>query len=60
MEFKKEIYQEYDNYIVYNIYKIVGDKRKFLYRTTESKIKDKYRSRTSSTNKEDLILRKEI
>lgn len=60
MEFKKEIYQEYDNYIVYNIYKIVGDKRKFLYRTTESKIKDKYHSRTSSTNKEDLILRKEI
>lgn len=60
MEFKKETYQEYDNYIVYNIYKIVGGKRKFLYRTTESKIKDKYRSRTSSTNKEDLILRKEI
>lgn len=32
----REVYQEYDRYIVYNVYNEDG---KFLYRETESKIK---------------------
>jgi len=34
----KEIYQEYDNFIVYNVY---NQDKEFLYRETESKIKTK-------------------
>lgn len=34
----REVYQEYDKYIVYNVY---DQDKKFLYRETESKIKTK-------------------
>lgn len=34
----KEIYQEYDNFIVYNVY---NQDKEFLYRETKSKIKTK-------------------
>ncbi|MEI3507868.1 MAG: hypothetical protein V8R01_01845 [Bacilli bacterium] len=40
---EKELYQEYDNFIVYNIFSIDNNgNRKFLYRTTEHKMKTKY------------------
>ena len=34
----REIYQEYDRYIVYNVY---NQDKEFLYRETKSKIKSK-------------------
>lgn len=46
MEYERELYQEYEDFIVYDIYKIKnnGDSKikKFLYRTTEDKLKTKY------------------
>lgn len=38
----KEKYQEYDRFIVYDIYSVdKNGNKKFLYRKTESKIRDK-------------------
>lgn len=49
----KELYQEYDRYIVYKIYLLKGDKKIFLYTTTESKIKTKKDELREGLDEED-------
>jgi hypothetical protein len=63
MKFEKEIYQEYDYFTVYNVYKIINEennKKVFLYRTSISKIKDKYIKKRKELNKMDALTRGEI
>ena len=53
---KKIFIKEYEKFILYGIY--LNDK--LIYRTTESKITDKYTTRALKTLKADALLRGEL
>jgi hypothetical protein len=56
MNLRKVLIKEYDNFTLYAIYK--GDM--FLYKTTESKIKDIYRVRGIEADKMDALMRGDV
>ena len=67
MKFEKEVHQDYENFITYNVYKVIDEKekdekkrRKFLYRTSISKIKDIYSKPRKELYKMDALSRGEI
>lgn len=67
MKFEKEVYQDCENFITYNVYKVIDEKekdekkrRKFLYRTSISKIKDIYSKPGKELYKMDAVTRGEI
>lgn len=67
MKFEKEVHQDCENFITYNVYKVIDEKekdkkkrRKFLYRTSISKIQDIYSNPGKELYKMDAVTRGEI
>lgn len=67
MKFEKEIHQECENFITYNVYKVINEKekdenkrRKFLYRTSINKIQDMYSKPRKELYKMDAVARGEV